>query len=303
MTCRPVDAHRALSPGEIFERYVKTSTPVLLRGAVTNWPARTRWTPEFFRKRYPDAAVELVHCATGERIARRLEDYFTLPRHQKRDWYLCDWNFRQTHRELLEHIRSPTGFDVDWMSGIPRSERPDLLWIYIGHAGTRGPTHVDNYGTSAWLAVLQGKKRVRFVDPRGQRTGKLSQLDLFDDDARPEGLRLSEARMSSGDLLYVPAGCWHAALNPTYCLSVTANFLDGGCFGPHRDFWMRHWHGEAILAGEIRRLAGLPQGADKAQLARHLRRALDQWRETLANESRDATRLATRLGDAERRKA
>lgn len=295
MTSAAVDEHRGLGENELFERYVGTSTPVILRGAIDHWPARRKWTRTFLCERYGDAEIELSSTETGERAVGRLRDYFALPERERARWYLCDWNVRQQCAELLDDIVTPGGFEIDWMGQVPREERPDMLWIYIGHAGTRGPLHVDNYGTSAWLGVLRGEKLVRFVEPGDTPADELQAADVFAARRRGRAFPARDAHLRAGDLLFVPAGCWHAAMNPTYCLSVTANFLDGANLAANRSFWLQRWHGRSILAREIDRLARTRNAAARARLTRHLSRAVDGWRAELAAEQETLEELAARL--------
>jgi histone arginine demethylase JMJD6 len=294
-------ARRSASAGfdDIFDNFFRTSTPVVLEGAACEWPARAKWTPEFFCSRYGAVEVEFTRFPTDDRVVARVSDYFALPDAEKSRWYLSDWDFRKRNPELLEDIVVPELFDLDWIDDLPAAERPDLCWIYIGHAGTRGPIHLDNYGTSAWLAVLQGVKRVRFAVPREGRSRELATLDAFDDGCiQAVAEELSEARLSDGDVLFVPAGRWHAAMNDTYCLSVTANFVDGANFCLHRRFATRRWYGKRMLVNAIERLKDLPEGPERSRLSRHLSLALNRYVEALEEEREHAEALMTSLREA-----
>jgi hypothetical protein len=298
---RTAVAERPATAGfdEIFDAFLCTGTPVLLRGAALDWPARTRWTPELLVAGYGDAIVDFSNTRSGERVERRLAEYFSLNEDERPQWYLTDWDFRRRHPELLDDIRVPPLFAVDWVPAMPSAHRPELLWVYAGHAGTRGPVHRDNYGTSAWLAVLQGVKQMVFPTPRnGESPAK---LDFF---TEPEAAfdtvaELAVCTLEAGDVVYVPAGRWHAAFNPEYCLSVTANFVDGANFCRHRDFATRHWYGQRMLTRALDELRGMPPGAERHRLRRHLAEALERYRRALEHETSDVAALASRLAGEE----
>jgi len=48
-----------LPPRRFFEDYF-ANRPVILRGLTTRWPARTKWTLEYFAERFGDELVEVT---------------------------------------------------------------------------------------------------------------------------------------------------------------------------------------------------------------------------------------------------
>ena len=257
---------------DVFDRYVRTATPVIFRGLAADWPCTKHWTKPYLRSRFGDEPVALT-AADGRTRTATLREYLD---QGGAEWYLTDWNIRRGGVELLNDARWPKFFAVDWLQHVPIERRPDLLWIYIGHAGTLGPTHRDNYGASAWLAVLEGHKRLRFVvGPSGTNTS-LRHVDLFDETAvERAAISCAEASLFSGDVLFLPADHWHAARNETYCLSLTANFVDGASFATHRRFTTRGWYGDLMLGRAVDEWLSMPDGRDRAQLKRHLDLAID----------------------------
>jgi ribosomal protein L16 Arg81 hydroxylase len=204
-----------------------------------------------------------------------------------------DWDFRKRQPELLSDIVIPDIFGRDWISELPSFSRPDLLWIYIGSAGTRGPLHIDNYGTSAWLAVIAGRKRVRFLSGCRARSSVLARSDAFDDTLVTElADEVLEAEIGPGDVLFVPAGVWHAALNSEYCVSVSGNFLDGVSFRPFRQFLDQQWPVLEILRQQLRRLPAYGGNHQRDQLAR----ALHELRDDLAESREVVEQLIRQLG-------
>jgi hypothetical protein len=281
--------------GAVFD-LMRASRPFVVTGAAAGWPAINKWTPDFFIERYGSEAVEFARCGSRERVQNRLSDYFDLPARDRATWYLVDWDFRRRCPDLLFDFSIPAHFAIDWLEHVPPRQRPDLMWVYIGHAGTYGPAHVDNFGSSAWLAVVQGRKRVAFPTMRADAPSA-THIDLFHDRDQDEVVAVAEAILETGDVLFVPAGRWHAAKNETYCLSVTANFIDGVNFSHHRAFSQRRWHGQKMLSDQMNRLSGAIDPAERQRLRLHIDEALSAYRDMLIEEIGFVHDLRSRLGE------
>ena len=273
----PLDA----SSGDAMDA-LAVGCPLVLRGAAAHWPA-LRWTPQFLASRYGDHIVDFLHVPSGRRSRRPLAFYLDIAVAERADWYLVDWDFRSNAPDLLNDIDVPAILSIDWLASVPPRQRPDLLWIYMGDAGTYGRVHVDNFGSSAWLAVLTGTKRL-FFPPRDRPDLYPSGSDLFGP-GRDAALHVcTVVTLGQGDIAYVPAGRQHAAINDSFCLSVTANFIDGINFCDHRGFAIRQWHGKKMLSDQLARLAAMEEGEKRDLLRRHLAIALDRYRTVLVEE-------------------
>jgi histone arginine demethylase JMJD6 len=263
----------------IFENHIVTGCPCILTDGARNWPARKRWTQEFLIQNFGDVIVDFVDVNSGSRSHRSLREYFNLPKDEASRYYLCDWDFRKHYPDLLKDIEQIPQLNIDWIQEIPSIQQPDLMWIYIGQARTYGKTHIDNYGTSAWLALLQGNKRVRFLQPIKGLTP--SKINLFGEDFLDS---ICEAEMFPGDILYVPSGIWHAAYNDTYCLSITANFIDGSNFMEYYSYSTRSWHGRRILISCLNTIQDLPPSSSRRNQSKHLKLAIQRYEEWLNNQ-------------------
>src|SRR5437870_4930934 len=61
-----VDRRSALSLREFRKDYLYPRKPVVITDAIESWPARTRWTLEYFKSRFADTRVT-VYRLGGER--------------------------------------------------------------------------------------------------------------------------------------------------------------------------------------------------------------------------------------------
>jgi ribosomal protein L16 Arg81 hydroxylase len=271
-------------PGDVpfevfFHEHIEKKRPCVLRSAARSWPATARWTPDFFSNRYGQVLVDFVDTTSGARPQHPLGSYFGLAEPERSRTYVCDWDFRKCAPELLQDLGTLPQFSVDWIEALPERLRPDLMWIYIGHAGTAGPTHLDNLGTSAWLAVLDGRKRLRFCWPdKGQMPAR---VDLF---SEPSTMDVQEACLEAGDVVYVPSLTWHAARNDTYCVSVTANFIDGGNLEDYHSTLSRTVHDRRVLVTRLNALEDRSQADARKREIVHLELALRRYRARLEHD-------------------
>lgn len=127
--------------------------------------------------------------------------------------------------------------------------RPDHRWIIAGPARSGSGWHKDPNGTSAWNAVLSGRKAWMLLPPHitppgvyvsqdeAEVTAPLSiaewLLDFATETRRlygPEAPRaedrvLLEGVCEEGQVLYVPSGWWHLVINLEESVALTQNFV------------------------------------------------------------------------------
>jgi len=121
-------------------------------------------------------------------------------------------------------------------------ERPPYRWFVIGPPRSGSPFHIDPYRTSAWNAVLVGRKRWALYPYTQYPPGVDFDWDEdgnFDSDSPepikwfvetypflPEDKKPIECILEAGEILYVPSGWWHQVLNLTETICVTQNFCN-----------------------------------------------------------------------------
>ncbi|SPO20501.1 uncharacterized protein UTRI_00898_B [Ustilago trichophora] len=138
--------------------------------------------------------------------------------------------------------------------------RPDHRWIIAGPARSGSGWHKDPNGTSAWNAVLNGRKAWMMLPPHvtppgvyvsedeAEVTAPLSIAEwllefavetrrLYGPEAtRPEDRLLVEGVCEEGEVLYVPSGWWHLVINLEESVALTQNFVSPAELGIVLDF-------------------------------------------------------------------
>eukprot|EP00750_Incisomonas_marina_P024883 INCI5157.3.p1 GENE.INCI5157.3~~INCI5157.3.p1 ORF type:complete len:1120 (+),score=111.36 INCI5157.3:73-3360(+) len=112
--------------------------------------------------------------------------------------------------------------------------RPDYQWLVVGPQKSGASWHTDPLGTSAWNALLRGRKRWAMYPPAQHPPGHdedgppMTSLEWYFSvyPTLPPQDRPLEFVQEPGDVIFIPSGWWHMVLNLEVTVSVTQNFVD-----------------------------------------------------------------------------
>ncbi len=240
-----MEAQRALAPasGEVPRRrdlggedflaqYYAPGRPVVIEGAMADWPALKRWSPDYLKRKLGKAQVEF-------QAGRESDPDFELnkDRHKRmapfdafidrikaggNDAYLTAYNNDRNRAALRPLDRDIGRLDAYLGKGA------GMIWI--GPAGTFTPLHFDL--TNNLIGQLVGTKELLLAPP--SETPKLAHRRHVFSDVRDltDAARLAaypaarEARtfavtLAPGDLLYVPIGWWHQVRARDFSVTMT----------------------------------------------------------------------------------
>ena len=150
--------------------------------------------------------------------------------------YLRTWNFLDDIPELRADF-SPGAHFADLFKVLPESMQPPFEWLFIGPAGSHTRLHVDVWGTDAWLAQLQGRKRFTLFHPAHRRflerddgpggAPEWADLRAPDPERFPDFSRAVpvETVLEPGEVIYLPRKWPHAVDGLTETVSLTVNFM------------------------------------------------------------------------------
>jgi Cupin-like domain len=235
----------------------RTNTPVILTDVTADWPAFAKWTVQALRTTYGDVGVHaggftfamrdyLAYAEGCESSARAAEDT---------PLYVFDKAVLLAPGVLAPDFEPPQQFAAqrDLFSLLERDGhpggRPDHCWLIMGPLRSGSAWHVDPNATSAWNAVVLGCKHWIMFPPGCTPPGVMASddgahvaqpsslvdwyLNFYDachERGRERRQKLPapmECNLRSGELLFVPSGWWHCALNtaPGITLAVTQNLV------------------------------------------------------------------------------
>jgi len=241
---------------EDFRRYYDRlyplhGRPVILTGLINAWPAWTNqsWTPDALTQRFKHTIFKCTEFNRyGKRVWMTMADFVTYMRRQHDDKpiYLFDDGFAERAPELLKDYSIPEYFVEDFFACMDH-RRPPWRWLVVGPQRSATPFHVDPRGTSAWNALLYGRKRWTLYPPHITPPGLRVMTDWkgYVEDTSAlyptkwfayvypnlkEDMKPIEFVQEAGEMVFIPGGWWHQVLNLTETVSVTQNFVNESNF-------------------------------------------------------------------------
>lgn len=258
LTTHPVPRVPPMSLEAFHEQWLRPRRPVIIEGALDDWPARHNLSLQGFRECWGDREARLNNSIPGA-ATMRFADYIDAIVAGKAAGLYLDATPVAWLDGLSDTLRVPP-----W---IP-SDRTLQTLVWVGPAGTVLPFHKDNQspldGNHNLFAQFVGRKRFLLVSPSDEpfmyplplepgRYAK-SAVDLRDLGKSPDFVKATvlEALLGPGDLLFNPAHWWHhvESLDPSISVS----------------FW---WRASRLIETLRTLRAKIQLGMAEAWLARH----------------------------------
>ncbi|KAI8600623.1 hypothetical protein EDD21DRAFT_376663 [Dissophora ornata] len=234
-----IDRRSGLTLEQFVDEYEKPGKPVIITDGAQHWPARTKWSTEYFLKRWPEAVMR------AESVDMTMTNYFKYAAGTKDEspLYLFDKKFGERCDGILDEMEVPEYFREDFFGMMGKEKRPDYRWIIVGPARSGSTFHQDPNATSAWNAVITGSKKWIMFPPHilppgvftnedeSEVTSPVSLMEWFSnfyastqfpDDPSEHPL---EGICREGEIMFVPRGWWHAVVNLEDCIAVTQNYV------------------------------------------------------------------------------
>jgi len=239
-----IDRRSNLSLQEFIEEYDKKNKPVILTDVTDNWRAKTEWTVEKLLQKYGSHQFKTdeVDSLAKEKLYVTMSDYVAYARNSSDEdpIYLFDdkYDRREHVSDLLNDYTVPMYFKEDFFE-LLGDERPPYRWIVFGPPRSGSQFHTDPYRTSAWNALLKGRKRWALYPYQTIPPGVELEWDEdgnFDSDSPdvvkwflnvypylPPDQKPIECIQEEGETIFIPSGWWHQVLNLTETIAVTQN--------------------------------------------------------------------------------
>jgi len=240
-----------LGQDQFVDDYLVPGRPVLVRGGLSGWGVRPPWDLAALAARFADHRVPLydtlfwlqrfstfggyVAAHTGDRV-RGVPPYLRwFARQNPRRLPWADAAFAELSREWSMPAWLPR---EDYV--FPRLDRPmdvtlDSLpakGLFVCGRGGRTRLHVDPWASDACLCQVTGMKRLVMYSPQDREllTAGTDVLDLdrVDEERFPrwrEAVPVFDELLEAGDVAFIPAGWFHAAVAESDSLSITWNFV------------------------------------------------------------------------------
>lgn len=224
-----------LSSEQFLEKHYAANWPVVLTDKMNQWPAMTKWTPDYLRSTIGTATVDVQTGRNADQdYERKMEahreqlgfDKFmdrALDPQASNDCYLTAYNAHSNAAALAVLDQ-----DLGSVDGILQDNAKGMLWI--GGAGTFTPLHHDL--TNNLLIQICGRKHVVLVSPeyRAQIYNSYHVYSDVRDITQPdiqkkfpllEDVEIHDFVIEPGDALFIPLGWWHQVRALDFSVSIT----------------------------------------------------------------------------------
>ena len=246
-----------LSYEEFAHRHLYPLRPVIITDALNRWPARQRWTPEFFKGNFGGvefasygAEYEQYQTSSAEVSIFKLSDYIdkvVSASEQQPVPYLRNKILAEVFPSLIKDVEPlPEYLFPNWLgeSYVVKHvekvlKRGGKLELFIGGAGSAFPVlHYDSAGTHAFLMQIYGRKEFVLYPPDqeifmypvpGTENHSLVNVAHPDLTKYPLFAKAIPVRfvLEPGEMLFVPSHWWHTTRMLTASITVAANVLNG----------------------------------------------------------------------------
>ena len=230
-----------LSRQQFLDEYYALNRPVVMTGAMDDWPAFKRWTFPELKRRFGERVVSVQanrgSDANYEQNSERLRREMTFGEYvelveasgETNDFYITA-NNSGANKEALKELWN----DIVLFPQYLRDDDPNNRgFFWFGPKGTVTPLHHDL--TNNFMAQVRGRKRVRLIAPyelahvyNNRHCYTQVDLDRIDYDRFPlfRNVTIADVEIGPGDLLFLPVGWWHYVRGLEVSITMTfTNFV------------------------------------------------------------------------------
>eukprot|EP00189_Rhodosorus_marinus_P002946 CAMPEP_0113955772 /NCGR_PEP_ID=MMETSP0011_2-20120614/1591_1 /TAXON_ID=101924 /ORGANISM="Rhodosorus marinus" /LENGTH=470 /DNA_ID=CAMNT_0000965643 /DNA_START=163 /DNA_END=1575 /DNA_ORIENTATION=- /assembly_acc=CAM_ASM_000156 len=255
-----------LSVEEFYQKFEIPGVPLCIDGIVQQWPAWTNWSLKSLHRRYRHVKFRVGDDDDGYAVRIKMKYFLRYMMSQTDDspLYIFDSRFIKLDgsRILIGDYEVPKYFREDLFHLMGEHRRPPYRWFLVGPKRSGSGVHIDPLGTSAWNALISGRKRWILFPPNvPKKIVKAKNLKRIGEDDEPvdyftnilprlkrsmgDTLDYIEFVQYPGETVFIPGGWWHAVLNLDDTIAVTQNFVSSNNF---RNCWYQTRKGRRGMA-------------------------------------------------------
>ncbi len=234
LSLQPVDRRSKLDRTSFAEEYLNPRIPVILTDLMDPWPAKNKWTIDFFKSVYGHLMVPVFsdnvskpgknYMAPDKVIP--LKEFLELLEQGPTNLRLFLFNIFRHAPELCQDYSMPTIMD-----GFIR----DFPFMFFGGEGSKVALHYDIDLSHVFLNQFHGRKRVVLFPPEQSKNlyqhpfTVASYIDVnkpdFGQFPALRNARGYECTIHPGETLFMPSAYWHYIeyTDGGYSISLRAN--------------------------------------------------------------------------------
>lgn len=221
-----------ISSEQFEQAYKDKSLPVVFTKITKDWPAKKKWSVDYFKQAVGDIVVPVYNSrpAKGREhqhaAAKKLRmfEYLEMLESGENDLRLFFYNILNGAPKLCDDFEYPT-LGYNFFKRLPV--------LFMGGRGAKVQMHFDIDLANIFLSHFGGKKRVYLFSPEQSKYlyhvpfsfSSLHEVDVLNPDIEKfPALQAVEgyvAELEHGDTLYIPSGYWHYIIYDDIGFSLT----------------------------------------------------------------------------------
>jgi len=234
MKISDVERRSGLNRTSFAEDYLDLRKPVVFTDLIDHWPAKEKWTIDYFKEEYGHLKVPVYSPKVSEAGKNYMgpeskipfEDYLNKITEGPTDLRMFLFNIFRHVPELCKDIK-PLDIMDGFISGYP--------FMFFGGEGSYVALHYDIDLSHVFLNQIHGRKRVVLFPPEQSRflyhhpftVASYVDVDNPNYDKYPALREVTgyETIIYPGETLFMPSGFWHYIeyLDGGYSISLRAN--------------------------------------------------------------------------------
>jgi hypothetical protein len=252
-----------------MHEYVLKNRPVVLTDAARDWPALSKWTPEFFRERYGDKSVPVFERKRGLTLKEKvsLRDYvneITSSSGRNPAKYLFSLRIQKEFPDLLKDLEPrPRYWDPNWLDskyllpGLSNFKLRNITGLEMNMGGPGSPfpfLHYDDLWTQTFITQIYGRKAWVLYKPDqepymypSKEADTISRIPMERDVDLSEFPLFAHAKpyrviVEQGEMLYGAPGWWHTTMALTSSIAVVLSTANGSIWSQvTKSAFLRAW--------------------------------------------------------------
>jgi len=252
---KPVDTVESISREDFKKNYLDKRKPLIIKGLTKDWPAREKWSTDYFKEIAGDIEVKLVDNSKADPTkiinasiaSMKFGDYLDLIKREPTQLRIFFFNLFKHRPELVNDVKVPKELMGGFIESMPA--------MFFGGSSAFTFLHYDIDLPHLFHTHFGGRKHIILFDNKWKKrlycvpntTYALEDYDVANPDFEKfpalKGVEGYEVFLEHGDTLFMPTGMWHwmRYIDGSFSLSLRA--WDSSVTRKMASVWSLFMHG------------------------------------------------------------
>ncbi|WP_338841458.1 cupin-like domain-containing protein [Flavobacterium ginsenosidimutans] len=252
---RSVDTVESISREDFKRNYLDKKKPLIIKGLTNDWPAKEKWSTEYFKEIAGDIEVKLVDNSKADPskvinasiASMKFGEYLDLIKREPTQLRIFFFNLFKHRPELVNDVRVPKELMGGFIESMPA--------MFFGGSKAITFLHYDIDLPHLFHTHFGGRKHIILFDNKWKKrlycipntTYALEDYDVANPDFEKfpalKGVEGYEVFLEHGDTLFMPTGMWHWMRYIDGSFSLTLRAWDQSVSRKIASVWSLFMHG------------------------------------------------------------